>query len=847
MKHSKKATSVITFFIFSYLYAYGYDFAVDGIYYNITSSSKSTVEVTSKAKHSSYMTCSYSGVVVIPEKVMYEGQEYTVNRIGQAAFGTGGNEQGSSACYQLKSVMLPESIESIGMEAFLNCYSISKIIIPASVNSMESNIFTGCRGLKEIIMLPYNPPTVPNSSAYVAYYPSWDILTLTDTSAEVYVPQKGIYIEEGSNWSRYESRIVEMVTPSSYEFTYSGISPIITWTNNLNAYIMQAPDITLQDKAGNYSFDMKVDFYQEGALDFSIEFPYIYTIKKAPVTVKPQNKNREYGENNPDFSITYSGFLNGDNEDVVSIKPSISTTATTTSNVGEYPIIITGGYSDNYEFVYESGVLTVTKAPLIARVNDCSKKYGEFNPIFTNSYIGLKNGETEPSWITRPSYQTDANQFSGVGQYEVIAIDGIPMNYELSDFMAGTLNITPASLIIKALNATRLYYEENPQFSYACMGFMNGDDESVLSAAPVLSTSAVRTSKVGNYDIIVSEVNSINYSISVVNGTLTITPRTLVASVGNYSRSYLEDNPVFEVKCDGFVENENENVLYEKPLATTTANKTTDVGTYPITVYGGRADNYIFTYESGELIINKAEQFLSWEQDLKNLRVGDQIELNAIASSGLPITYSIDSYDAAEIYTAGTKTYLDCKTSGQFSIRAVQNGNNNYYSSPRVSNFVSIVEESTPLSGPMLTIKQGENGYIATQVSIGSSYCFNIKANSGWKIHSVTFNGIDVTNQLSNDNSFTTPAINANSILSIIYEQDGNKINNVNYSKVKILGMPYGIKVLDTDEDDLIQIYFTDGSLYKSIKTKKHETEIPLSKGYVYIVKVGVKTMKFSF
>lgn len=400
--------------------------------------------------------------------------------------------------------------------------------------------------------------------------------------------------------------------------------------------------------------------------------------------------SRQYGEENPTLPIEYTGFVNNETKKVLTVEPVGTTTATKTSPVGNYPIKVSGGEAINYSFVYEQGVLTVTKASLSAKVSDASKVYGEQNPNFSIEYNGLKNGETVPTWTIRPTFQTEATKASGVGQYVVKAVNGVANNYDL-EIADGTLMITPASLIVKANDATKLYYEDNPTFSYKCNGFVNGDNESVLSTTPSLSTIATLTSNTGTYEIIIGETSSPNYSISYVNGTLTVLPRTLIAYVGNYERIYNEENPMFEVKYEGFVVNENEKVLKEKAIASTTAIKTSDVGTYPIIVSGGSADNYQFSYTSGTLTINKAEQTISWEQDLSKLNVGDQIELKATASSGLPITYTMDSNNVAEIYVAGKdKTYLDCKAEGQFYLRAVQEGNKNYYSSTRVNKMVVI-------------------------------------------------------------------------------------------------------------------------------------------------------------
>lgn len=689
----------------SSLASFAYDFEVDGIYYAITSETNLTVEVTYKSKSyhypSSYNACLYTGSITIPETVVSNGKAYTVTGIGAWAFGTiSGIDDFRSNMHNLKSISLPSTIEYIANTAFYCCVDLTYISLPANLKRIGNSAFYDCsivsmiipacvnnigntalpKSVKTLIMLPYTPPTGSSTSNFGA------------TSAEVFVPIKKKYSDDDI-WKSYN--IVEMISPTSYEFEYDGQVPIVNWTNNLSKYTMNISDVHLEKDAGNHSANVKADFYRDIDMSFfSFEFPYEYKIHKAQLDVRVNNVSRVYGDDNPSFNVTYSGFVNGENESVITSAPTVSTTATKTSNVGEYPITISGGSAKNYEFVYEPGVLTVTKAPLSAKVNDATKVYGSQNPAFTIDYYGLKNNESTPAWITSPTFQTDATQASGVGAYTVKAVNGVPVNYDLEEITAGTLNITPAPLTIKANDAVRQYYSDDPTFSYTCNGFVNGDNESALVTAPKLSTTATRTSNVGTYEIKVGETSSPNYSISFVNGTLTITPRTLIASVGNYERLYNEENPVFEVKYDGFVGNDDEKVLISKPEAKTTATKTSDVGTYPINVTGGNADNYTFNYTSGTLIINKAEQTISWEQDLSALSVDEQVELKAESSSGLPMTYTMDQTNIAEIYSTGNKFYLDCKGEGTFQIVAVQNGDKNYYSSTRIRKTVTIGNSS---------------------------------------------------------------------------------------------------------------------------------------------------------
>ena len=792
---------------------------IEGLYYSLSGTTASVTYVNTTS--SIYTNDSY----IIPSTISYGGLDYTVDKIGDYAFAPmRGNDiyyDGESSTASI--IILPNTIKSIGKYAFFKCKNLIQIIIPSSVQSIGSNSFIGCNTLRRII---YLRPTAPTN---------WVATDLT------YVPDKQSYSSPPQSINN--ASVFEMISFDQSKFDYTGQAITTTWVNNVDGYSASLSMPALNSEVGNHEEWIPVTFTKEGE-SFTSNVVYRYTIRPATLTAKVENVSREYGDANPSFGVTYSGFVNGESESVITTEPTLTTTANRTSNVGEYTITISGGEATNYEFAYEPGVLTVTKAPLSAIVNDATKVYGANNPSFTINYYGLKNGETIPAWTTSPSFQTEATKQSGVGQYAVNAINGVPKNYDLGEITSGTLTITPAPLTIKANNATRQYFNENPTFSYTCSGFMNNDNESVLSPAPTLSTTAIQSSNVGTYEISVEGASSPNYSVSHVNGTLTISPRTLKASVGNYSRLYNEENPEFEVLYSGFVGDEDESVLNDAPVASTTATKTSNVGTYKINVSGGSADNYTFSYTSGTLTINKAEQTIAWNQDLSNLNVGDQVELKAVASSGLPITYTMDNSSFAEIYSTGSKYYLDCLTGGQFTIRAVQSGNNNYYSSPRASKAVTIIGNTLP-SDPTLTINQADNGTISMQVSRGKTYTFTIAPNYGWKIHSVMFNNSDVTKQLSSDYKYTTPVINNNSWLSVVYEKiDDDAVTSIAESNVKIQGTSFGARVLDAELGDMIRVYTTDGKLQHSLMVDGSSVDVPLAKDNIYIIQVGTKTMK---
>src|SRR5207249_3358299 len=71
-------------------------------------------------------------------------------------------------------------------------------------------------------------------------------------------------------------------------------------------------------------------------------------INPAALTGGADNKSRFYGQTNPVFTVSYSGFVNGENGGIVTGTLIGSTTATTNSPVGSYAITVSGQSAANY-------------------------------------------------------------------------------------------------------------------------------------------------------------------------------------------------------------------------------------------------------------------------------------------------------------------------------------------------------------------------------------------------------------------------------------------------------------------------------------------------------------------
>jgi sugar lactone lactonase YvrE len=114
----------------------------------------------------------------------------------------------------------------------------------------------------------------------------------------------------------------------------------------------------------------------------------------------------------------------------------------------------------------------------------------------------------------------------GVGSYPILAAyQGDSDNTSSISNGPVSLLITRASLTVTATNATRQGGDVNPAFTYTVTGFLNGESASVLAGTPLETTTAVQTSPVGSYSIVITQgtLNAANYQFTFVNGTLTVT------------------------------------------------------------------------------------------------------------------------------------------------------------------------------------------------------------------------------------------------------------------------------------------------------------------------------------
>jgi hypothetical protein len=158
-----------------------------------------------------------------------------------------------------------------------------------------------------------------------------------------------------------------LVTPPSASTTATSGSPV-------NAY----PITVGGGVSSNYTFS-----YVGGIL----------TVLPADLTITADNKSKNFGDVNPPLTMSFNGFVNGETQSSLSMPATLSTTATTQSAVGTYPITVSGATDANYIIHYVAGILVINPAssPSITTISPDTAPSGTAVTISGSNFINVSS------------------------------------------------------------------------------------------------------------------------------------------------------------------------------------------------------------------------------------------------------------------------------------------------------------------------------------------------------------------------------------------------------------------------------------------------------------------------
>ena len=224
----------------------------------------------------------------------------------------------------------------------------------------------------------------------------------------------------------------EGTATKTYRFiAYSSSNLVFTGNSGtlLRVTLQSVEDITAGDKTATIKNQVftEVNGNQEMWNNVTSNITIVYPV------ITADDKSRPYGDENPALTYTTSVAVSGE--------PALTTTATKTSTVGVYDIVVGKGNIIG-SIIAVNGKLTITKAPLTITAKSYTITQGDALPTFDAEYSGFKNDETADILNKKPVLTTSVTSSSEPGTFDIVASGAEAQNYEIS-YVKGTLTINP--------------------------------------------------------------------------------------------------------------------------------------------------------------------------------------------------------------------------------------------------------------------------------------------------------------------------------------------------------------------------------------------------------------------
>jgi gliding motility-associated-like protein len=221
-----------------------------------------------------------------------------------------------------------------------------------TIDAIASQTYTGA-ALTPVVVVKNGNTTLTLGTDYTVAYSS----NTNAGTATVTVTGTGNFINTKTQTFVITAKAASTLTIdgiTSQTYSGSALTPAVVVKNG-NATLTLGTDYTVTYLANKNAGTATVKITCVG--NFVGEASVGFEILKKKVTVRAENKERNFGEQNPILTYKYEGLVPGDQK--IAVEPSVSTSAKSDSSPGNYPILLAGGSDPNYEVVLVNGILKV--------------------------------------------------------------------------------------------------------------------------------------------------------------------------------------------------------------------------------------------------------------------------------------------------------------------------------------------------------------------------------------------------------------------------------------------------------------------------------------------------------
>ncbi|MBN2805636.1 MAG: T9SS type A sorting domain-containing protein, partial [Prolixibacteraceae bacterium] len=320
-------------------------------------------------------------------------------------------------------------------------------------------------------------------------------------------------------------------------------------------------------------------------------------IQKASLVVEVHEHTINYGEGLPEFTFSITGFVNGEDQNVLTAIPVVNNPG---NNLlpGDYPLEADGGMAPNYEFIYLAGNLKII--PLY--VNDIIIQ----DTIVTYSTLTSNIGVTTvPAGLDYHAvfYNSENNPVNPVnaGTYHFIVTITETGYYNTQ--VTGQLYIQKAPLEVTMLPLQITYGAQQPEPEITFSGWLGNEDATVIDQLPEIAKIVSWPWNVGSYSLNYIEGSDNNYQMIYTGGELQVLPATLTVIPDDLVLDYNQTLPELTYTITGFQYAEDLSVIGQLPFLQVEGEWPLAPGSYPIVASDASALNYVFDYQNGHLWI----------------------------------------------------------------------------------------------------------------------------------------------------------------------------------------------------------------------------------------------------